>query len=499
MYAGYSPRAGIGGDVRMKWIVIILLLVNAVALNADLRVSDVYSANKEYRAESVEYSFYSDYLNATDGQTKVYHKFPNAPMYKINRRLDVHDLYLSNDGSGLLYIDDRRDSILFYKNGNLKKSYYLEEVLECNKKEDLCYLTYSNPYIRLLRLPEFYFDTPYSTLRYIPCEIDSSGDDCEHCIYYDVDSSLIFADKHPIITYKDTLFIITQNLELLHFNLATGEYKRTNFVDKIDQLKNYITPRKIIYSSYAMVDSFDALEYLGSGERLIEAFAKKFQYKCANSYDHYDEYFDYCTCSVSLKVNNKGEMTDLKVECDSLINSDTLKQIILEYGIKPIKIPKILDEWEFHEYFEFWHIDTLIARCEQEKYDSAYKALRQEERIKNSQLDTLYDFYIPKDLEECNLLLDSLFDGNLKYDFDNLQDINGIIWYHHGLGTWLRNSLGLWSGSRLAKFFEDRDITHPDNMSGYILESYYWYRHGKEYDIDAELKKFEQNKKETNE
>ena len=43
---------------------------------------------------------------------------------------------------------------------------------------------------------------------------------------------------------------------------------------------------------------------------------------------------------------------------------------------------------------------------------------------------------------------------------------------------WLRNNWGLWSGSRLERYFYARGVYHPDNMSGAILEYYYDYLHG---------------------
>lgn len=44
--------------------------------------------------------------------------------------------------------------------------------------------------------------------------------------------------------------------------------------------------------------------------------------------------------------------------------------------------------------------------------------------------------------------------------------------YHFGIGMWVRNNWGLWSGkSRLLPYFKKKGITHPDNMSGVILET----------------------------
>jgi hypothetical protein len=47
--------------------------------------------------------------------------------------------------------------------------------------------------------------------------------------------------------------------------------------------------------------------------------------------------------------------------------------------------------------------------------------------------------------------------------------------YHFGIGMWMRNNWGLWAGSRLAKYLDSLGIHHPDGMSSFILETF-WYR-----------------------
>jgi len=46
----------------------------------------------------------------------------------------------------------------------------------------------------------------------------------------------------------------------------------------------------------------------------------------------------------------------------------------------------------------------------------------------------------------------------------------------------------LWGGSRLSKFFNDRGIYHPDDMSGIILDSYHRYLTGKDIKLDEQIK-----------
>lgn len=75
----------------------------------------------------------------------------------------------------------------------------------------------------------------------------------------------------------------------------------------------------------------------------------------------------------------------------------------------------------------------------------------------------------PCNLVQAHLLLDEIFrKENVKID----SSFTGIE-FHHGLGTWMRNNWGLWSGnSHLYDYYIEIGITHPDNMSGHILETY---------------------------
>ncbi|MEM9283443.1 MAG: DUF6794 domain-containing protein [Verrucomicrobiota bacterium] len=54
---------------------------------------------------------------------------------------------------------------------------------------------------------------------------------------------------------------------------------------------------------------------------------------------------------------------------------------------------------------------------------------------------------------------------------------------HHGLGRVLRNRWGLWSGSRLVDYFEERGVGGADTISSYILEAFCRDLRGREYDL----------------
>lgn len=84
------------------------------------------------------------------------------------------------------------------------------------------------------------------------------------------------------------------------------------------------------------------------------------------------------------------------------------------------------------------------------------------------------EVYIPKDLEDCLAQLHKIVKTE---DVEQMKAIpeQEMVRYHRSLGLWIRNNWGLWTGSRLAKWFNSEGIVHPDDMSSIILRSF-WRR-----------------------
>ena len=80
--------------------------------------------------------------------------------------------------------------------------------------------------------------------------------------------------------------------------------------------------------------------------------------------------------------------------------------------------------------------------------------------------------YIPKDLADAIATLKKDLDqdslSRIK-GFKTADEFSGVAHFSFGMG--LRNSWGLWGGSRLAKWFNSHQIFHPDDMSGVILDA----------------------------
>ena len=90
-------------------------------------------------------------------------------------------------------------------------------------------------------------------------------------------------------------------------------------------------------------------------------------------------------------------------------------------------------------------------------------------------VDRINGIYIPKDIDEAIDTLDTILSAEDKqYLTDSTSTMRGFVAAtHFSLGMWMRNNWGLWGGSRLQRYFRDRQVFHPDDMSGEILKAYY--------------------------
>jgi len=71
-------------------------------------------------------------------------------------------------------------------------------------------------------------------------------------------------------------------------------------------------------------------------------------------------------------------------------------------------------------------------------------------------------------------------------------DEESMAMHHHGLGTWMRNNWGLWSGGPLARHFQERGIDHPDDMSSIILTSLWREMNGQPLRVEEQIAKHKQ-------
>jgi hypothetical protein len=99
--------------------------------------------------------------------------------------------------------------------------------------------------------------------------------------------------------------------------------------------------------------------------------------------------------------------------------------------------------------------------------------------------------YIPRDLDDALSEVDRIMGDKGRAQILQATE-DDMIWYHMGLGMWIRNNWGLWGGLRLAKYFNQLGIYHPDDMSGIILDSYWRKLHNKPIDLEGQIRKYQE-------
>ena len=166
---------------------------------------------------------------------------------------------------------------------------------------------------------------------------------------------------------------------------------------------------------------------------------------------------------------------DGTVEIESIEIPDGLpKEKLLEFfsnnKFDASSIPTVFPKWDLgQKYFCLRNKNVRIALQE-----------GRQQRIKDRQdyekrlvAETIEGVYIPANMGECFVELDKLLSEIDKKEMKAQPSRENMIRYHRGFGMWMRNNWGLWGGSRLSKYFNDRGVSHPEDMSGIILRYYH--------------------------
>lgn len=87
----------------------------------------------------------------------------------------------------------------------------------------------------------------------------------------------------------------------------------------------------------------------------------------------------------------------------------------------------------------------------------------------------------PKTLDEAHAQLEKWLPKEELSKIDAMKSQDEMIEYHFGLGMSMRNKWGLWGGGPLAEYMNKLGFSHPDDMSGVILETFWCKRHKKDF------------------
>jgi hypothetical protein len=289
-----------------------------------------------------------------------------------------------------------------------------------------------------------------------------------------------FANKAPIFTHADTGYIITCTDTILMFDIKKGVHLNSisMYDSRIDLSK--ISNESVIEKENFNPPSWSRFPKLIDGSRLEDGLAGFLKMTFD---DPKKENLKYYNLSLKCLISSNGKCEEIYPEFELKSKEDSIKLFLSSVQFDTTVFPEQLAKWVFHDfYMPFRKKNTEIAELE---FLNEQKE-REEIRKQNLIADTIEGFYIPEDIVDCMRQLDELLSLKRKTEFLK----NGTVSEHFGLGLWIRNNWGLWSGSRLQTYFKNKGFNHPDDMSGFILDTYYKYLKDDAIDVRNKLEEY---------
>lgn len=397
----------------------------------------VYSSNEQYSATS----YPARQLDISSlGKTNVFSTKDSTLFYTIPVNLACGEVFISNDGRTVLHLlnydysprenPSHTHSFSLYVDGAVKVQQNLKELIGCNNDSVNCRLYFT--------LKDFFI--PNATSR-----------------------DTLISDR-PVFAINDTVFVYTASRTLLRIHLSSGKIETLPFSYHSESQLRQIPPRQRIEKNFKCPS-----DYVSDGEKLIAS-----KLRMTPQGDVIYGAYKYYHLSMLLRIDRDGHATIVKLD-----NRDSLPEAKIRKAIKNTRF----DVSDFPEGIDFWYQELFGAMHKRNKLIAKHEGTiewqnrraRYERRIV---ADTIDGVYIPRNIEDCFSQLDSILAFKNRRGIIAQPNRESMSKYHFGLGMWLRNNWGLWSGSRLERYFYARGVYHPDNMSGAILEYYYDYLHG---------------------
>ena len=284
-----------------------------------------------------------------------------------------------------------------------------------------------------------------------------------------------FSTIFALFNHDDKLYLTDSNKKTHLFDLNEGKYLGFKSFDQMyPELKKLARTNKVESKMYEAPYLYK-FPNLQNGKDVNESLAKHLGMKVADSSSKKDEQYKIYTFNLAGTVFRNGDVKVENIESHDEIPKEKIIEFFDSNKFETKRIPEIIEQWFIEStYFHFRNSDDKIAR--QEKKEEIIERRKALEKHKTA--EKINDIYIPRDLGEAFVELDKLLKDVDKAEMKALPKRDSMINYHMGLGMWMRNNWGLWSSSRLQTYFLLRGVTHPDDMSGVILDYYYDWLNG---------------------
>ena len=403
----------------------------------------------------------------------MYQSGTNDPFYVFSRGFDSvqkesNNLILSNNGEIIFYIvswdtnDDKEGlkSINVYHKGKLIKGYTESEITVCDPARERCSLLYNN----------------YDEV------VDEGKSNAAGKRIFKVGTTEKdrFLFEYPLFSYQDTVYLTDSKRKVHRFDLKDGNYNGSIPFDEIyEELRAKARFTKVLTEVH-QTPFFPNFPQLVNGKNTEQTLAEYLGMKTASisgASGVRDEQFKIYRFNIDTMISRDGTAEIEAIEVDEDLPKDKIIQFFKENKFDISSVPQVFPKWYFKDYFFFRKKDDKLARKEKQEQTLRYR----EALKKNLAAEEIDGRYIPKDLRDAFLQLDKELPEIDRKEMTALKGRKEMIAYHLGLGTWMRNNWGLWGGSRLQKYFTDKGVNHPEDMSSIILFFYWdWLQGNKE-------------------
>lgn len=430
-------------------------------------ISETNSSNGKFKLTSISYD---DEIPNLKGESFVTYidEYDSIGIrkkfYKINRSFDLYEGFpffvaISNDGRKIIYLTSyiyeeglESKNITYYIDGKLNKTYTIETFINCDRNKEKCELFFINK-------DQIYASSSATVKQYKETTTDKD----------------IFLNKNFVFNKNDSIYVIDARKKVTLFDLDKGIIINSNIdfdslypkIKNIEAVKSRISYYKFPYK-YA-VD----IQNVNNNEKLSESISKFSKLKFISIND--DTYRMYKLYKIDLSgyLNRNGKFEIEKLETDSIFDKGQIRNYILSTRFNTDFIPREVDKiYVSRIYGGYRSYDDKIAKQETIKEEERKK----EEYKKRLSLEKIDNIYIPKNLYECNIELDRILNFENKKQLTESKDIWQFNSHLGGLGMWIRNNWGLNGGSRLLKYFYERNIGKEsfgnDAISGLIISQY---------------------------
>lgn len=431
-------------------------------------ISETYSSNGEFKLLSISYDDEFPNLRGESfvSYTQEYDSIGiRKKFYKVNRSFDVYEdnpffTAISNDGRKIIYITNyiyenglENKNITYYIDGKLEKTYTTEEFINCDKNKEKCELFYDNQYQLI--------EGRSSTIKQY--KNTASNKD-------------IFLNKNFVFNKNDTIYLIDSRKKITLYDLNKGQIvgSKIDFDSIYSKIKNIESIKtKVSYYKYPYKYLTDIQNSI-SNEKLSASISKIANLKFISINDSTLYKYKLFNIVLSGYMNRKGKFEIENLETDSIFNRKLIENYITTTTFKTEFIPREVDKIYLKHFFGGYRsYDDKIAEQETLKE----KERRKEEFKKRLTLEKIDTIYIPKNLYECFTELDKTLNFESKTQLKEAKDTWQFNSHMGGLGMWIRNNWGINGGSRLLRYFHNREIGIKrdfgnDEISGIIIEQY---------------------------